>query len=100
MFNYFAQSDLSEGFGCLATTITGLRLDDRVFVWVMRKIREESLVATTNALSAFVVDSCTGAGKPTMNAESAFIVASNAVRFPSISPGSPSLSSRSRRSRL
>ena len=53
----------------------------------MRLLRGESLVATTNALSALVVDSCTGAGKPTMNAgdngpPSAFIVATNAVRFP------------------
>ena len=40
------------------------------------------MVATTNALSAFVVDSLTGVRKPTMNAECTFIVATNAVRFP------------------
>ena len=40
------------------------------------------MVATTNALSAFVVDSCAGAGKPTIAAEGAAIVATNAVRFP------------------
>ena len=39
------------------------------------------MVATTDALVAFVVDRC-GHGKPTMNAESAFIVATNAMRFP------------------
>ena len=42
------------------------------------------MVATTNALVAFVVDRRTGTGKPTMNAESAFIVATNALRFPRV----------------
>jgi len=39
------------------------------------------LVATTNALSAFVVDRCAGAGKPTIAAEGAAIVATHAMRF-------------------
>ncbi len=58
----------------------------------MRQLRWKSLVATTNALSTFVVDSCTGAGKPTRNAgdsgpPNSFIVATNAVRFPRNSGG-------------
>jgi hypothetical protein len=46
-----------------------------------RELRGESLVATTNALSAFVVDRCAGAGKPTIAAEGAAIVATHAMRF-------------------
>jgi len=47
----------------------------------MPQLRGESLVATTNALVAFVVDRCAGEGKPTIAAESAAIVATNAIPF-------------------
>ncbi len=50
----------------------------------MPQLREKSLVATTNALVAFVVDRCAFEEKPTMAAESALIVATYANSIPTV----------------
>ena len=50
----------------------------------MPQLRGKSPVATTNALVALVVARLPDQEKHTMNAESAFIVATNAARSPTV----------------